>query len=260
MKELWMMSLAICLSFSSLISAQANELILAADEWCPYNCEPGSERQGYMVDLAVDILGEAGHTVKYRALNWSRSIEWAREGKFHGIIGASKQEAPDFIYPEEPQGIAENHFWVLKGDPWRFNGINSLEGRWLGIIQDYDYGKALSDFIKTHGGTLKAQERAGDDALDVLIKKLIHGRINVLNEDKNVFLYKINSMNKKELFADAGYDMTPLQTNYIYIAFSPHHKEAITYAKLLNDGIKRYRKNGKLNRILSRYGLTDWKK
>ena len=241
-------------------NASGDQIILVADEWCPYNCNPQSKDKGYMVDLATQILGESGHTVKYMAINWSRSIIKSREGEYNGIIGASKAEAPDFIFPNEHLGIANNHFWVKKGDPWRFKGIKSLKNRWLGVIQHYDYGKELGDYIKKNEGKFAVQIRAGDDALDILIRKLAHGRINTLNEDKNVFMYKIKMLKQTNMFEDAGHDLTPVEANYIYVAFSPFFlKKSTKYAKILNEGLIKYRKNGKLQKILSTYGLTDWK-
>jgi len=240
--------------------AFGDQIILVADEWCPYNCDPKSENKGYMVDLAIQIMGEAGHKVKYMALNWSRSIIKSREGEYHGIIGASKTEASDFIITKEPLGLVSNHYWVKKGDPWRFKGIQSLKNRWLGIIQDYDYGKELNNYIKKKEGTFDVQVRAGDDALDILIRKLEHGRINTLNEVENVFKYKVKMLGKTDLFEDAGHDMTTIEDNYIYVAFSPFFlKKSVEYAKLLNEGLIRYRKNGQLQKILSKYGLKDWK-
>jgi polar amino acid transport system substrate-binding protein len=255
----WFIGIVSLLSFFFINNAFGDQIVLVADEWCPYNCNPDSEKRGYMVDLAVQILGEAGHSVKYKTINWSRSIAKTREGKYHGIIGASKKEAPDFIFPKDNLGLASNHYWVKKGDQWRFSGIKSLKNRWLGVIQDYDYGNELNKYIKKNLGTFAVQERAGDDALDVLINKLEHGRINTLNEDQNVFLYKVTTLGKIDLFEDAGHDLTPIEANLIYIAFSPYFKESKDYANILNEGVIRYRNNGKLRKIMSTYGLTDWK-
>jgi polar amino acid transport system substrate-binding protein len=258
-KNYWYHVIIVLLTIIFISNASGDQLVLVADEWCPYNCSPDSENKGYMVDLASQILGEAGHKIKYLAINWSRSVIKAREGLYHGIIGASKAEAPDFIYTQEPFGLANNHYWVKKSDPWRFNGLASLKDRWLGVIQDYDYGKELSNYIQKNEGTFDVQVRAGDDALDILIRKLEHGRINTLNEDQNVFLFKVKSLGKSDLFQDAGHDLTPIDANYIYIAFSPYFKKARDYSRILNEGIIRYRKNGKLRDILSKYGLPDWK-
>ncbi|KPA16759.1 ABC transporter periplasmic substrate binding protein [Candidatus Magnetomorum sp. HK-1] len=259
MKNICLIALFCLISFTCVNSVLGDRLILVADNWCPYNCDPDSGQKGYMIDLAEAILAEAGHSIEYKAINWSRSIIKSREGKYHGIIGAVKAEAPDFIFPEKPLGLAKNKFWVKKGDPWRYSGVDSLKNRWLGIIKDYDYGKKINKYIEEKKGSLAVQIRSGDDALDVLIKKLENGRINVLNEDRNVFMHKINELKKNDLFDDAGDDLTSVETSYVYIAFSPFFKQSKTYAKILSDGIIKYRKNGKLQKILNKYGLKDWK-
>ena len=82
-KKKWFYGIIFLLTMVLIKSAFGDQIVLVADEWCPYNCSPDSEKKGYMIDLASQILGEAGHTVKYRAINWSRSISKAREGKYH---------------------------------------------------------------------------------------------------------------------------------------------------------------------------------
>jgi len=66
-------------------------------------------------------------------------------------------------------------------------------------------------------------------------------------------------LKKNDLFDDAGDDLTSVEASYVYIAFSPFFKQSKTYAKILSDGIIKYRKNGKLQKILNKYGLKDWK-
>jgi hypothetical protein len=39
--------------------------------------------------------------VKYQVLPWKRSIIEVRKGNYNAIIGAVKEETPDFIFPEE---------------------------------------------------------------------------------------------------------------------------------------------------------------
>ena len=40
-----------------------DEIILVADEWCPYNCTPGENKQGYIVEIAKHALESEGHKV-----------------------------------------------------------------------------------------------------------------------------------------------------------------------------------------------------
>ena len=44
----------------------AKTVVLVADEWCPYNCAPNSDKPGYVVEIAELVFAEAGHTVIYK--------------------------------------------------------------------------------------------------------------------------------------------------------------------------------------------------
>ncbi len=43
----------------------ADTITIAADNWCPMNCEPESKEPGFMVEIAQSILAKAGHKVVY---------------------------------------------------------------------------------------------------------------------------------------------------------------------------------------------------
>ena len=46
-------------------AAKADVIDLRADEWCPFNCEAGSENPGFMVEIAREALALYGHDVGY---------------------------------------------------------------------------------------------------------------------------------------------------------------------------------------------------
>jgi polar amino acid transport system substrate-binding protein len=79
--------------------ARADVIRLRADLWCPYNCEPGADRPGYMVEIAREVFAAAGHEIEYRTLNWVRSLEEARHGTVDGVIAATAVEAAGFVLP-----------------------------------------------------------------------------------------------------------------------------------------------------------------
>ena len=60
----------------------AETLIMKADEWCPYNCNPKDSNLGYMVDIAKAIFEPAGHKIEYQILTWARAKVEASEGSF----------------------------------------------------------------------------------------------------------------------------------------------------------------------------------
>ena len=237
--------------------AQAATISIVADEWCPYNCEPGSDKPGFMIEIAQKVLGSAGHTVDYKNMPWSRAIDEARKGKFDAIVGAAKDDAPDFVFPNKPLGVSVSVFAIRKGESWKYTGVESLAGQSVGVIQDYTYEDEFDAYVAANSkDSSKVQVAAGETALSTNIKKLEAKRISALVEDESVLNYGLAQEGKSGAFSIAG----DLGASEIYIAFSPAKKESADYAKLLSDGIDKLRASGELKAILAKYGLEDWKK
>lgn len=237
-------------------SAQAATITLVADEWCPYNCEPGSAKPGYMIEVAQKAFAEAGHTIDYRNMPWSRAVAESRAGKFDGIVGAAPGDAEDFVFPSNSLGSSSAVFWVNKGEAWKYAGMASLDAISLGTIRDYSYGDDLDAYVeKNEKDAKRVQIASGDNALDMNFKKLAAKRIGTLVEDRNVAEYFIADSGQAGKFAAAGEVAEP---DPLYIAFSPASKDGKAYAKILSDGVQKLRESGELGKILSKYGLSDW--
>jgi polar amino acid transport system substrate-binding protein len=240
-----------------LPAAQADTITIVADEWCPYNCVPGSDKPGYMIEIAQKVLGEAGHTIEYSNLPWSRAIEESRRGKFSAIVGAARDDAPDFVYPGEALGISGSVFAVKKGAGWKYTGIDSLAAVSVGVIQDYSYSDEFDAYAEANAkDSKKIQVATGETALSTNIRKLEAGRIGALLEDRAVLDYQLAQENKAGSVDIAG----GLEEAEIFIAFSPANPASKDYAKLLGEGVAKLRASGELGKILARYGLKDWKK
>lgn len=234
--------------------ASADEITVVADEWPPYNCRPDSDKPGYGIEIVKQIFEEAGHTIVYKTQPWSRAIVESRAGRYTAIIGATKKETPDFIFPEEEIGISYNSFFVSKKSTWRYNGLGSLRTVKIGVIKNYSYGKKLDRFLKENDQNI--QYVYGEDPLLLNIKKLLAGRIDVLVEDSNVLLHKALEIGVTDQIVNAGSAMEP---NLVYIAFSPQFPASAQYAALFTKGIRMLKASGKLEKILSAYGLAYWK-
>jgi polar amino acid transport system substrate-binding protein len=231
---------------------------LHADEWCPYNCQPGAEKPGYMVEIAQSIFRPLGHMIDYETTNWSRSIMLARAGRIHGIIGASKSETPDLVFPDIETGYAGGAFFIRRGFGWRYAGDKSLDDVALAVIQDYGYGR-LDDYIETHRNTPRVITTAGENALELNIKMLLKGRVDVVLETEAVFRNTASEMGVMDRLEFAGSDGETGEPNFIYIAFAPNNPDSLRYAKQLSRGIRELRKSGQLADILKKYGLKDWR-
>ena len=244
-------------------AARAETIVLAADEWCPYNCDPVSDKPGFMVEIAREALGRHGITVEYVVLPWARAIEEVRANKYAGIIGAYYGDAEDFIYPETPQGRSTMMFYTPAESAWNFGTEADLDKVSLGVVADYSYSVALDAYIEKHKtDPARIQIVSGDNAMDANIQKLLHGRIGAMIEDKQVVDFNLSGADMTATrtgLREAGILPTPDDGNgIVFVAFSPAHPHAQKYAKILSDETKAMRASGNLKKILDRYGVNDF--
>lgn len=238
----------------SPLESKADTLTLVADEWCPYNCAPESDKPGFMVEVAQFAFKKTGHKIEYKIMPWARAIEESRAGNFSGIIGAFKEDAPDFVFPAYEISQASSDFFVLAKEPWRYSAEASLKGVPVGVIRDYSYGEEFDVYVKKHENEpALIQIVSGDDALQKNVNKLIAGRIKAVLEDRAVMKHYLaaNSLNDKITLAGS------LGAENVYIAFSPKNPKSAEYAKTLSEGITALRESGELKSILSRYGINE---
>ncbi len=240
---------------STLPSAARPLLTLRSDLWCPYNCAPGSDIPGYAVEIARIVFGDAGYDVDYQLLNWTRSIDEARNGHVDAVIGAFATDVPGFIIPAEPIGRSSTGFAARQSSAFHYTGPQSLDGQTLGIVATYEFPGALGDYLHgLHGDRSRIQYVSGDQGLAKNLLKLIGGRIDVVLDDAQVLerLIKELQLEDRVIFSQDDARIP------IYIAFSPVNPASPQYAAILSAGIARLRTSGQLAAILARYGLQDW--
>jgi len=247
--------LFIILNFILVNLSSSAEIKLSSDPWCPFTCEPNSDKPGFMVEIAKEIFKSAGHDVIYVKLNWARALADAKAGVVNGVVGAAKYDVPGFILPTRSNAKSFNYFFVLKDDPWFFNGVDSLKGKEFVIINGYSYGSVVDKLIAKKHKSFK--KLSGEDPLLRMIQMTESNRINGFIEDSSVLSYKLNSLMKKsDLFKVASANLA-IDPN-LYIAFSPTNPHSKEYAKILDEGMIKLRKSGRLAEILKKYSLKDW--
>ncbi len=242
------------LLLSSMASAQESVRILA-DEWYPMNGQPDSEKPGYMIELAKAIFEPQSITVNYRITPWERAVQRTRVGANDCVVGAYKEDTPDFIFPDEHWGIDIVHLYKLKSDPWRYDGkLSSFANRSVGIIKGYRYGDAFDEYAEKHAGTL-FEYVSGEDGLDKNIRKLLSLRIDTLVESRLVMEAKIKESSDFNSVVSAG----PLTTGFpMYIACSPATVNGKRFINLVNTFMPKIKSDGTLANILARYGISEW--
>lgn len=234
-------------------AALADHLVLAADTWCPFNCDPRDELPGFMVEIARAAFEAEGHSVEYVVMPWKRAVEEARNGRVDGVIGALKGDAPDLVFPENETGMARIGFYTLKSSDWTYAGPDSAKGRVFGSARGYSYGPEIDDMIARR--IMHVDEVGGVSPLVCNLCKLQAGRIDVLVAEGNAMAGEARRL---KMFDEIRFAGSPNAGSPVYIAFSPAGPRSREYARTLSEGVEKLRKTGRLAKILKAYGLEDW--
>lgn len=205
----------------------SDEINLSSDLWCPYACDPKSATPGFMVEIAKDIFESAGHKVNYKIVNWARAISETRMGKYNGIIGASRTDAPDFIMPGKAIGYSSNFFWVNKDNRWKYKNLESIKGKKIGVINSYSYGEEIDLPVQNKNPFYIIV--SGDTALTKMIRMTEAKRLDGFIENPFVLNYVLKDMIEyKDKFKSASKNIT-VDTE-LFVAFSPKNpKNMLNY-------------------------------
>lgn len=230
------------------------KVVIAADPWCPHNCLAGSDREGYMVDIAREAFGLAGIDVEYVNMSWARALQQARDGYLDAVVGALPEDAPDFVFPEEAIGFSTIALYTHSDNAWNYSGIRSLQDQTLMAINGYAYSPELDAYIADHQNSPEqVWILSGPAPLNRAIELLETQRSDVFPEDRYVMEW--------QLAQDAGPAASlrmaaVIHESPIYIAFSPASARSPELAELLSQGTRTLKNSGRAQQILDRYGLS----
>lgn len=251
-KKLFQFVAVFCFLYS--FNVYANKISVRADVWCPYNCNPTDENPGYMIEILRKAFGN--ENIDYQTTAWARAVLDTRDGKFDAIVGASAEDASDFVLSDQ-MGVSASCFFVKKDKSnFKYTGIDSLNSIKLGVVKDYAYFEKLDSYIKTHiADKNKIDEHFGDQVQKKMIQKLDMGRIDAFVEDANVTGYALKSMPEVKDVVEAGCG-DPVK---LYIAFSPKDKKKSEELKAkFNTALKKMKDSGELKDILTKYSIKPW--
>lgn len=229
-------------------------LQIRADDWCPYTCDPSSGQNGFIIDLAKQILEPKGYKVHYKLLNWARSIKDTRLGRYDGIAGAAKTDAPDFQFPEQHYTWQKVAFFGKASSTFKASSAVDFATTKLGLINSYTYDEATNSAVEKKEKFLEIV--SGDDGLLSLTRMVQDGRIEAFIENPAVFkTYAKKNGLKYEDFKIIG--RPAMEKQLLYIAFGPKVKDAKVINKIIDQGILSMRKSGEYQKLLEKYNLEE---
>lgn len=229
-------------------------LVIKSDFRCPYVCDLNSEKPGYMVEVIRAIFAKKGQPIELRTTNWARAVNEVRANKADALLGATKEDAPELVFPESPLGLAHRYFFIHKDANWRYSGRHSLQSRRVGVVNGHNYGQPISELINSKHKSVIAF--SGSHPLQQILKMMESGRLDAFIEDPVILK---QTLSKQEIESFLKSDGTKkISSSELNIAFSPKHPQAELFAKWMSQGVQELRQNGDLQEILDKYNLVDW--
>jgi len=240
----------------------AQTLTFSVDDYCPYYCkDPHSDvpklavKPGFVIEILQQAFESKGYELEYVFRPWARGIREVTEGKVNGLIIAAKGDAPRHVFPKNEQGRSLGCYYVAANSHWAFDGVASLQGVRLGVVKGYEYSEPLNGFLKKDSNKKEVVTLTGDRPMERILNMIELGRLDVTMADSNIADYLIHQMGKKTRVKKSSCGADYLN---FYVTFSPILKGSRQHAEILSRAMDELRANGKLQKILARYGVSDW--
>lgn len=171
-----------------------------------------------------------------------------RTGLADILLGAYREDASDFVFHERPLATSRMVFWTYPESKWSFDGPASLDGLKIGIIKDYAYGEELDPYFAKH--TDRVQVTSGKNPLATMVRKLEHGRVDVIIEDDWVLLHHLQEHPDLQRPRWAG----AVEGVGVFTPLSPANPEkSKRLAGLIDKTVKAFESDGRLERLLEKY-------
>lgn len=250
------MAAVVLIATTGMVSAQ--KLVVVADEWCPYNCQPQAKRSGYVIELLKAAFGTRDVKVDYRIVPWKRALMDTRAGKTGAVIAANDKEVAEYqlVIGKEPVGVARGCVFVPAASQFKYRSVQDLDRLTrVGVVGGTLYQHDFGDWLRKPENFSKIHEVFADDASSRRMAMMMNGRLDAIFEDYTEMAFALETKGLQSEIVSAGCQTpTPL-----YVAFSAKDPRAQDFAATLDLEIQKMRKSGTLKKLLSPYGLEDWK-
>lgn len=234
-------------------SGAAVELLLVSDLWCPYACDPRSDRPGLLVEVVREAMADSGVSVRYEVGSWSRLMDRVERVEAPQAVLAVERDATTerrFLFMHRPIAHSQSCFYTRLGDSWIYKKPPDLAGRRLGITQGYRYEAAFEAWLSS-APPKQINRVGGVDPASRHLAMLEYRRSDVVLED-NLVVHWLSRERGKPV-RQAG--CLPTEDSGSYVAVPRSVKDAAEWVKRLDAGVERLRRNGRLAALLDRYAV-----
>ncbi len=247
---MFILILIITLSFSVSIFAQSVKNIkFMTENYPPFNFKENGNLQGISVDLLTAAMKKIDPTFnhsKIELLPWARGYKIVQNEKNTCLFAMTRTEARENLFKwAGPLAPALIVLTAKKSNHIKINSIDDLKKYNIGTIIE-DVGEQL---LNEKGISNDKLDRiGGTNAINISIKKLDKGRIDLFSYDSNVLKWKIkqNGLNPNDYET-----VYVLKKGKLSFAFNKNTPDKVV--NQIQKAIDEVKKDGTYQKILDKY-------
>lgn len=226
----------------SSISIQAEKITAVGDPWPPF-LDPNQASNGIIYEIASAAYATQGYELEMNFLPWVRAVAGVKNASYDLLLGTwLTEERTEFLMFSDPYLNNSLKFIKRKGSSYDYSGLESLNGKSIGVVRGYGYG---DEFLSANNFKRpEAKNFIGN------IRKLTAGRIDLTLEDE-IVARAIIAKEQPDLLEKIEFTTTDYSTNALHVTSglaNAKHKELI---EAFNKGLAEIKKNGVYDKILS---------
>lgn len=227
--------------------AQEKTLVAVSDSYPPY-VDPQAPGEGLAMEIVRAAYKTQGYTVTLKIMPWLRAEKSVVEGLCDILVSVWRTDsrAKEMLF-SAPYAVSKIKFIKRKDNPFEYTGLESLNGKRVGVIRGYAYSNA---FNNATGFTREDVPR-----MEFNINKLLLKRIDLTLEDEmaaKVLLQRLGPTVEQQVdFTNNALASNP---QYVSAGFkNPRNKDII---EAFNRGLHAIKADGSFLAIEKRYGVV----
>ncbi len=217
---------------------------------------PSGKTASFFDGMAWEILKESyhamGYTIELSVVPWKRALYRIDKGDSDITFPAVKTTDREKIYYFSRElSYPPNHFliYVLKNSKMRWNGLKSLNGKVVGSMRGFSYGKKWEEYSKAGNAKIISYDKISTGFL--LLDKM---RYDAIVGYEHSFEYSLKQLSIRDKYKS----LPPFGDSKSFLM----GKKSLKIKELLevfDKGKKKIRGNGKLKKILLKWGFGSAK-
>lgn len=229
-----------------------SEMTIGVESVCPYICEKNNQWTGYIADLILEYAKKENIKIKFKTIPVNRHVLSIENKQVDTVVTQLNlvRFHPRIQSIGKPIGVAYAGLMAKKETKYTVvASADDIKSFRIGM------GPQSSSYLseEMNQKDFRVTHIVGNDSASRLLKMLDVGRVDYIVDDFSI-LKSLNYDSKK-------YRITPASiTGFNSISFASlmGHPTANQFANEISDWIEDKRKDESLQKILNKYGISDW--